>query len=271
MRKLAPMVPAPPKHPKAKLAKNTGKTATRDEVFADPIHDLVDFAFDQRVASAFPDMIRRSVPGYDSLIPLLGLLAARHAQPNSVIYDLGCSLGAGLLATQHALKNLRKDVIQKDIDLIGIDNAPAMLERARATLGEVTALRCEDIRHSDLSNASVVLLNFTLQFVPVADRLPLLERIHDALRPGGVLLMSEKLAFEDADEEDWMTATHLDFKRANGYSELEIAQKRSALENVLIPETENIHLERLRYAGFASAQRWFQALNFVSFIAHKAA
>ncbi len=83
--------------------------------------------------------------------------------------------------------------------------------------------------------------------------------------------MSEKLAFEDADEEDWMTATHLDFKRANGYSELEIAQKRSALENVLIPETENIHLERLRYAGFASAQRWFQALNFVSFIAHKAA
>lgn len=266
MRKLPPMVPAPPEHPKAKPAKNTGKKSMRDQVFADPIHDLVDFAFDQRVASAFPDMIRRSVPGYDSLIPLLGLLAAQHAQDGTAVYDLGCSLGAGLLATQHALKTF-----SKDITLIGIDNAPAMLERAGETLGTSVSLRCEDIRETDLSNASVVLLNFTLQFVPVADRLTLLERIHDALRPGGVLLLSEKLAFEQADEEDWMTATHLDFKRANGYSELEIAQKRSALENVLIPETENIHLERLRYAGFAKAQRWFQALNFVSFIAHKAA
>ncbi len=266
MRKLAPMVPAPPKHPKAKLAKNTGKKSTRDEVFANPIHDLVDFAFDQRVASAFPDMIRRSVPGYDSLIPLLGLLAARHAQQGSVIYDLGCSLGAGLLATQHALKTFHKDVT-----LIGVDNAPAMLERAHETFGKSVTLRCEDIREIDLHNASVVLLNFTLQFVPLIDRLTLLERIHDALRPGGVLLLSEKLAFERTDEEEWMNAAHLDFKRANGYSELEIAQKRSALENVLIPETENTHLERLHHAGFATAQRWFQALNFVGLIAHKAA
>lgn len=266
MRKLPPMVPVPPKHPKAKLAKNTGQETIRDQVFADPVHDLVDFAFDQRVASAFPDMIRRSVPGYDSLIPLLGLLAARHAKNGSVIYDLGCSLGAGLLATQHALRTFHREVT-----LIGVDNAPAMLEGAQETLGDSATLRCEDIRHSDLSNASVVLLNFTLQFVPVADRLPLLKRIHDALHPGGVVLLSEKLAFEQAEQEDWITSTHLDFKRANGYSELEIAQKRSALENVLIPETENTHLERLRCAGFTRATRWFQALNFVSLIAHKTA
>ncbi len=254
------MVPAPTEQPKHASAQKLA----RDEVFATPQRDLIDFVFDARVAAAFPDMIRRSVPGYDSLIPLLGLLAARHAQDGSTVYDLGCSLGAGLLATQHALFNQHKSV-----HLVGIDNAPAMLERARNNLGAKVELRCEDIRQSDLKNASVVLLNFTLQFLPLTDRLSLLKHIHTALRPGGIVLLSEKLAFADAQEAEWITAAHLDFKRANGYSELEIAQKRSALENILIPEHADTHLQRLQDAGFVHATRWFQALNFASFIAHK--
>lgn len=238
-----------------------------DKLFANPLATIEDFRFDDSVAAVFPDMIRRSVPGYQAIISMIGELAGRYAQPGSNCYDLGSSLGAATLAMRHGIK-------AEGCKLVSIDTSAAMLERAEAFIQQDAAdlpveLRCEDISDSDIADASVVVLNFTLQFIPVAQRAPLINKIHAGLRPGGVLILSEKVCFEDPQHQALMTELHHNFKRANGYSDLEIAQKRSALEKVLVPESLATHQQRFRAAGFASADVWFQCLNFASMLAIK--
>ena len=239
-------------------------TVSMDKLFAEPRH-LVDFAFDEAVARVFPDMIRRSVPGYETLIGLTGLLAAEHARPGSRIYDLGASLGASTLAIARCLAT-------PDVQLIAVDNAPAMTERCGTLLrearpGQTVNVVCADIRDVRIADASVVVLNFTLQFIAPEDRLALLQRIHDGLQPGGVLLLAEKIAFADPDEQQRMTAWHTAFKKANGYSDLEISQKRAALERVLLPDTLETHRRRLHDAGFRAVDEWFRCLNFAGLLA----
>jgi tRNA (cmo5U34)-methyltransferase len=196
---------------------------------------------------------------------MTGLLAARYARTGTRIYDLGCSLGASLLSTA------RQPNCQTNT-FIGIDNSEAMLTAARDVLDkEVPGLAIEliesDILDAPIDNASVVIMNYTLQFVPVANRLPLLKKIRGALTPGDALILSEKIKLDSPTMDDTMIAMHHDFKRAQGYSDLEIAQKRQALENVLIPETLNVHFERLKKAGFSDSSCWFQCFNFASMIA----
>jgi len=238
----------------------------KDTLFSVP-QPAADFAFNAAVAAVFDDMIRRSVPGYELTLAMIGLIAREHAQPGSRLYDLGCSLGAATLTMRHAVEG-------RGCRIIGIDNSPAMLARCRAHLAEddaatPVALACADIADVDIDDASLAVLNFTLQFIPAERRPALLARIHAGLRPGGVLLLSEKIRFDDAREQAVLTELHHGFKRAQGYSQLEVSQKRTALENVLIPETLATHLERLRTAGFSEAYVWFQCFNFASLIAYK--
>lgn len=231
----------------------------RDRLFAER-GDLVDFVFDSSVAEVFPDMIRRSVPGYDVVAPLSGLIAAKHLPRGGRCYDLGCSLGAVAHAVLRAVGDM-------PCEIIAVDNSAAMLEKARAVAtraGVDERIRWvqADVRDLPLEEAAVVVANYTLQFLPPADRLPLLRRIRGVLANTGVLVLAEKLAageyFEDV---------HLRFKRANGYSELELAQKRDALEDVMRIDSEQTHLERLRSAGFAHTSVWFRCLNWGSFLA----
>ncbi len=236
-----------------------------DSIYARPVASVEPFAFDGRVATVFQDMIHRSVPGYATMIETIGRLAGRFAQPGSRCFDLGCSLGAATLA-------MRRHVHDRDVRIVAVDNSPAMTERAaehlRAYRSPVPVdLVCADIEDVALRDASVVVLNFTLQFVPVERRPVLLERIRAGLRPGGILVLSEKIRFPDPDQDALNIELHHDFKRANGYSELEISQKRTALENVLIPETLDTHRARLREAGFTSAEPWYQCFNFMSLVA----
>lgn len=240
--------------------------SARDDVYRDPRHQLVDFAFDDRVADVFPDMIRRSVPGYETVVPITGLLAARAlAQVSGGTtrgYDLGCSLGATALATA---RNLR----HREAEIVAVDNAPAMIERARRLVDDPRIrFVCGDIRTLELEPAQAITANYVLQFLPPEDRLSVMRRLREALTPGGVLLVSEKIRFDDPDTQRAYDAAHLDFKRANGYSELEISQKRSALEKVMILDTEDVHRERLATAGFARVRKWYQCLNWVSFEAY---
>lgn len=228
--------------------------------------NVVDFVFDDNVANVFTDMIRRSVPGYESIITMLGVFAEQYVQQNSNVYDLGCSLGAATLS-------MRSRITHQDCQMFAIDNSAAMAERCQQNIGlqqgpNVT-VSCDDIRVVGIESASLSVLNFTLQFLPLADRDVLLKKIADNTLPGGALVLSEKIKFENPAEAQLNEELQLAFKKANGYSELEIAQKRSAIENVLIPETLNTHLQRLTAAGFSSAQLWFQCFNFVSIVAVK--
>jgi tRNA (cmo5U34)-methyltransferase len=247
----------------------TGDTMTHkpDTLFATPADSIADFCFDAAVVEVFPDMISRSVPGYATILRMIGQLAERYAKAGSRCYDLGCSLGASTLSMRHRIQ-------APGSEIVAVDNSPAMIAQAEkliaADASEIPVrLLCADLQDVSIENASVVVLNFTLQFIPVAEREAILRRIADGLLPGGVLILSEKLAFDDTEHNNLMIQLHHNFKRANGYSDLEIAQKRSALENVLIPETFETHKQRLLRAGFRSTDMWFQCFNFASLLAFK--
>ncbi|MGF1714083.1 carboxy-S-adenosyl-L-methionine synthase CmoA [Photobacterium chitinilyticum] len=241
--------------------------AGQDNIFAAPIEKLGDFTFDERVAEVFPDMIQRSVPGYSNIISAIGMLAERFAKPHSKVYDLGCSLGAATLS-------MRRHINQEGCEIIAIDNSAAMVERCRL---HIDAYRSDtpvsvieaDIRDVDIHDASVVVLNFTLQFLIPEDRQALLEKIFAGLRPGGILILSEKYIFDDERSHELLIDLHHDFKRANGYSELEISQKRSAIENVMRPDSIDTHKQRFADIGFSSSEVWFQCFNFGSMFAIK--
>jgi len=238
----------------------------KDNIFSES-QQVVDFAFDDTVADVFPDMIRRSVPGYETVISLLGVLANQYAQKNSRVYDLGCSLGAATLSAHQQTRTL-------NLEHICIDNSQAMVKRCESRLARLMpeaklSVKCEDIEETDISNASVVILNFTVQFLTPESRLALLKKIYDGLLPNGILLLSEKLIFEDSTENQHQIDWHHNFKRANGYSDLEISQKRAAIENVLIPDSLQEHQERLKEAGFVESYQWFQSFNFSSIVAIK--
>lgn len=239
----------------------------KDQLFAAPIHQLGDFCFDEKVVEVFPDMIQRSVPGYSNILSAIGMMTARFAQPDTNLYDLGCSRGA-------ATHMMRKNVPFDSCHIIGVDNSAPMVERCRQHLNAYKStvpveIRLGDINDVDIENASVVVLNFTLQFVAPEQRLALLQRIYQGLRPGGILILSEKFCFHDPEISNLLVELHLDFKRANGYSELEISQKRTMLENVMRTDSMETHKERLVAAGFTHIDLWFLCFNFGSMIAIK--
>lgn len=242
-------------------------TEPKDTLFSDPLRAPGPFRFDRAVVDVFPDMIRRSVPGYETVIAMSGLLAQRYGQDGTQVYDLGSSLGATTFA-------LRQNLGDKDCEIVAVDNSPAMIARCRELLatapdGPPVELREDDMLTTPIANASMVVLNYTLQFAPLAARDAFLKRIADALQPGGILVLSEKVVFPDAALNQLNIDLHHDFKRAHGYSDLEIAGKRDSLDNVLVPETLDAHRQRLRAAGFRSCDVWFQCFNFASLIALK--
>ncbi len=256
----------------------------RDRIYRDPQNQLVDFAFDEAVAGVFPDMIRRSVPAYETVIPLTGLIAARHlagaglpeaddtrptgtipansaATANALVFDLGCSLGATTLA-------LLRQLGDKPCRIVAVDNSRPMLDRATELVTDSRVEFClRDIRETEVGGAQVVLMNYVLQFLPPADRPALLSRFRKQMAPGGLLLISEKIDFAAMPDRQFFTAAHLAYKKANGYSELEISRKRTALENVMVVDTEEAHHDRLWEAGFSPVRTWFRCLNWASFLA----
>ena len=258
----------------------------RDRIYRDPRDRLVDFAFDDAVVAVFPDMIRRSVPAYETVIPLTGLIAARHldgsaaapsrhqlpaahadalapraGEGDGLVFDLGCSLGATTLALLCQMGN-------RPCRIVAVDNSKPMLDRAAARVNDGRVeFRLEDLRDTDVSGADVILMNYVLQFVPPGERRALMRRFRERMAPGGLLLLSEKIDFQAVQDQAFFDATHLAFKRANGYSELEVSAKRTALERVMIPDTEEAHLARLETAGFAPVKTWFRCLNWASFLA----
>src|SRR5690606_32430124 len=180
----------------------------------------------------FPDMLRRSIPGYSTLLQLISVLSMEVVQSGTKVYDLGCSLGAVSLAVRHA-------VGARDTSIIAVDNSPAMVERCQEVISADSGL-CPvqvlegDIRSLQFSPCSLVVMNFTLQFVPIEERATILRRISDSLVPGGALVISEKTRSSD---QDFFTEMHDAFRSQNGYSQIAMSRKREALDKVLVPES----------------------------------
>lgn len=238
-----------------------------DKIYSQYRDRVADFVFDERVAGVFDDMIRRSVPGYATVIAMCRVFAEHFAQENSNCYDLGCSLGASTLA-------MRGGIDKQNCKIISVDNSPAMIKRCNDLISSDVSpvpveVKLADIADVEIKNASLVVLNFTLQFFDQSARDALIKKIYDGMLDGGALLLSEKVKFDEPEIQNFQTDMYHHFKKLNGYSHLEIAQKRKALENVLIPDTVNAHFERLNNAGFKKCYQWFGCFNFVSIAAFK--
>jgi len=232
----------------------------RDEIYKDKV-DISKFTFDQKVVDVFDDMVLRSVPGYKQMIELIGLAGRKYPVINSNVYDLGCSTGAVTLSIASNLKS-------ESVKIFSIDNSQEMIEQCGKNLSGTEAniqYICDDIENIQFENASLIVLNLTLQFINPKNRSDLIERIFKSLLPGGALIISEKIIHENEEINKSLISLHESFKRENGYSETEIAQKRKAIEDVLIPESIEQHLKRLSDAGFKKPLVQMQCINFASF------
>lgn len=246
------------------------KNTPHDTLFATPQEAIAHFSFDEKVAACFPDMIGRSVPGYAQITAMTGVIAKRYLPEQAHIYDLGCSHGAATLA-------LCQQLGTRDYTVTAIDLSPAMIRQARAHLKRHLdpaiftriTLKEGDLCALNYRPADMIIVNFTLQFLPVDQRETVLSQLYHALTPGGILILSEKITCESRDAEHTLFELHHDFKRANGYSDLEISQKRTALEDVMRTDTLSAHHDRLTRVGFQRHFTWFQYLNFASMIAFK--
>ena len=243
------------------------QTERRDDVFAEQDQPIGDFAFNAKVADVFDDMVSRSVPYYEEMQRMVCELAQDFARPKTNLYDIGCSTATTLLALDR--------VIDPTINFIGIDNAPDMLERAAQKIAVADTKRPIDLTVVDLhqglpmENASVVTMLLTLQFIRPLFRERVMKMIFSGLNAQGCLLLVEKLTSEDTAFNRLFIQHYYDFKRRNGYSEIEISQKREALENVLIPYRLEENMQLLKEVGFRSVEVFFRWYNFCGIVAVK--
>ena len=239
----------------------------KDQVFTKEMSQASDFKFGVSVANVFDDMVNRSVPFYSEIQRMLAEQAADYAQAGTDVYDLGCATGTTLIGMDTS--------VAEDIRFIGIDDSPEMLAKCRSKLDEAGIRRPYELRVADLnqtvavSNASVVVLCLTLQFVRPIFREKLLKSIFDGLVSGGVLILVEKILTENSAFNRDFIKYYYNYKRRNNYSELEIMQKREALENVLIPYKLSENIALLRDTGFAQCEVFFKWYNFSGLVAAK--
>jgi len=239
---------------------------SRDTIYAEHKQHIEKFAFDEKVVNVFPDMISRSVPGYKTIIRMIGLITKKYVQNNTILYDLGCSLGAASFAMHAAIKG-------KSCEIVAIDSSQDMLKKFQETIDKKKQLPPihlvnKDINDAVIMNASIVCMNFTLQFITYSKRSTLIKKVCDGLHPNGVFILSEKLDTSTCSDKV-LESLHYEFKKLNGYSELEISQKRRALEACLVPETLEQHKVRLIESGFSTVITWYQCFNFFSLLAIK--
>jgi tRNA (cmo5U34)-methyltransferase len=240
---------------------------SKDQVFKEEIEQASDFKFGANVASVFDDMVNRSVPYYGEIQRMMAELAADHAKEGSDVYDLGCSTGTTMIGMD--------TLVDPKVRFVGIDDSQEMLDKCKLKLSEIGfsreyELRCVDLSQGvKISNASVVVLCLTLQFVRPIYREQLLKNIYDGLNSGGVLILVEKILAEESGFNRDFIKYYYNYKRRNNYSELEISQKREALENVLIPYKLSEDIAILRDRGFISCEVFFKWYNFAGIIAVK--
>ena len=240
---------------------------SQDDLFRKKLDPVPPFEFNESVAAVFSDMIRRSVPGYAEIIRRQAQMIARHAADGCRIFDLGCSNG-------NLVRELDSLAPKSRLDVFAVDNSlPMLMAFPKIHVPEDNRIHihrvCAGIETIRVMRADVVVINFILQFIAPGERDALVASIFEGLVPGGILLMSEKVVHHDEDLANLQRDFHHRFKREQGYSELEISQKRDALEDVLIPDTMETHFDRLFAAGFSEAEVWFKWFNFAAFVCKK--
>lgn len=239
----------------------------RDTLFSEE-QEIQSFTFNDKVVEVFPDMINRSVPGYTAMLSAICTLADFHLPDNGVTYDLGCSIGAVSVLLSQTLSKMSNSII-------AIDNSTAMVNKLNKRLSQLSGLNAaidvkeEDINETKFDDCDLVILNLTLQFITPEKRETLLQKIYQKLEPNGAVIICDKVIFDNDVKQEQFRLWHEHFKRCQGYNEMEISQKRASIMNVLIPDSPETHINRLKKIGFSKVDTFFQAFNFLGFIAVK--
>ena len=239
----------------------------QDKLFSKKRKVIQDFNFGHATALVFDDMLQRSVPYYAEVQRMMGEIAADYAQPGTSVVDLGCSTGTTLITLDH--------FIPPEVKFVGVDYSPEMIKKAEEKLAKAGVKRelefvCQDLNQGvRIENASVVILNLTLQFVRPLYRHNLISQIAQGLNKDGCLILVEKVLSDDSTINRFFIKYYYDFKKRNGYTKMEISQKREALENVLIPYKVEEDVELLKKNGFSSVDIFFKWYNFCGFLAQK--
>jgi len=240
----------------------------RDEVFKKHRDEISKFEFNDDVAQVFDDMVDRSIPNYHEIHKIIGDLC-RRAFVSGNIYDLGCSTGSTLQIIAQAFKKMDKP----RPSMFGVDNSNAMIERARKKLDSFglkdITLTTGDIEGYKMNDAGMIIMNYTLQFLEPSSRPEILKNIYDSLKPGGLFILAEKIVCHDDQIDKLLIDLYYDFKRRNGYTEMEISQKRDALENVLRPITPTAQIQMMNDAGFKKTEMIFRWYNFCCYLGIK--
>lgn len=228
-----------------------------------------DFDFNKRVVEVFDDMLDRSIPFYQDVIAATAQLLRIHLEQGDSVCDLGCATGTSLIKLARLLRD-------KKISYTGIDSSEAMLEKARLkaeyySAEDTLSFYQEDISKIERPATGAFIMNYTLQFIRPLQRPPLIHRLYNNLKPGGILILSEKTIQPDKNLNRSYIDIYHRFKQERGYSELEIARKREALENILIPFSSGENISLLENAGFHRVTTFFQWFNFSSLVAFKPA
>ena len=239
----------------------------QDKLFSKKRKVIQDFNFGHATALVFDDMLQRSVPFYAEMQRMMAEIAADYAQPGTCVVDLGCSTGTTIITLDHYLA--------PDVRFVGVDYSQEMIKKAKEKLAKLGVKRelefiCRDLNEGvEIQNASVVILNLTLQFVRPLYRQNVIRQIADGLNKDGCLILVEKVLSNDSNINRFFIKYYYDFKKRNGYSKMEISQKREALENVLIPYQVEENIELLKSNGFSSVDIFFKWHNFCGFLAQK--
>ena len=239
----------------------------KDSIFKVGNFNDLTFTFNEEVTEVFEDMIDRSVPGYTSSLRLIENLSRKYFIEGTHCYDLGCSLGASSMS-------LIKAIGKREGKIFAIDNSPAMIaacEQKCADLiksGKVKFIK-QDVNEAQIDKASVVVINFVLQFLNSNDRDGLLKKVFLGMKQGALLILSEKIHFDNKFRNQTIDNLHHQFKSNNGYSKMEISRKRDALEGVLVTDLETLHLQRLESIGFKKVRKVMTNLNFMTLVAEK--
>jgi len=234
----------------------------KDKVFEKPIEKK--FEFDESVALVFDDMLSRSVPFYDEVSKLVISLILKEQKEGKKVLDLGSSTAKFLLYLHSK--------IDVKMQLKGLDNSKAMLDIAMQkcqAFGAEIELELADMLTYNYEAEDIIIANYTLQFIRPMQRIELIKKLYQSLNDDGVFIFSEKVVFEDKKLDKELIDIYYDYKKEQGYSEYEIAQKREALENVLIPFTIEENIQMCKKAGFSQISTLFQWANFVTFVAKK--
>lgn len=249
------------------MATDQKRSTTKDTVFAEDTNRTSDFTFDETVSVAFDDMVGRSVPYYDEMQRMTGEMAADFAVDGTNLYDLGCATATTFLYLD--------PLIPQGVHFVGIDNSPDMLDQGRLKMAEAGMKRRFSFLEADLNkgvhleNASVAVMILTLQFVRPLYREQLVRQVFSGMNENGCLILIEKLIQQDSLFNRLFINYYYNMKRRHGYSEMEISQKREALENVLIPYRFEENYQLLKDTGFRYVEEFFRWYNFCGIVAVK--